>query len=125
MSNEDLEELVLPDADHYPRYVTNHGANPTERADEINASLAEPLQYPPEQPAPRYHYDEPEDDPNDAYPWFGGELLRCSRDGRMLPEAWEFFNRKRLELRWSHETPVYRTGRFWCKRIWRWNDGKA
>jgi len=96
--------------------------NPTAFFDEVHALHDEQHQYPPPSMEIRqfYHDFDPEDDPNADYPWIGGELVRCSRERHPgLGDAQLFFNTNRELMRWTHEGPIYRTGRFWCKRVWR------
>lgn len=119
-----LADALLPPADHSPVAVTDHSSNPTAAADEINARHVEGMQYPPPTERTRYYYDEDDglDDDRPEQPLPGGELIRCSREKHTLAQAQEFFGRKRKELAWTVECPIYRTARFWCKRVWRFGQ---
>lgn len=113
---------ILPRPDHSIKRVTSPTVNPTTWQDEVLFYHSEPNQYPPAQGDIRtiYAHDLTEPPADDDYPWFGGELVRCSREKQdSLHAAQAFFNRQRFILRWTHEGPIYRTGRYWCKRVWR------
>ncbi len=93
--------------------------NPTAAEDIQNLNLPDEMQYPGLGPDPRHI-----DDGDGAWVEYPLEIqlnyttLRCSREKyRELPDAQAFFNRKRDEMNWREESAIFRTARFWAKRI--------
>lgn len=119
----ELTDLIRPTAQHSWVRVESIDKNPTAEQDSVNANLPERLQYPSddlEQPTVEREPNPLEDEP---YEFVAAhhEILRFARvkgeEKRTLKQAQQFFNRQRQERQWKLEAPIYRTARFWCKKI--------
>ena len=98
--------------------TTSAFLNPTDAQDKLNYSLPEELQFP-RTSGQIYYYDEPEEVEGAGGPIPDYTLIRCYRDRHpSLPQAQKFFDRQRINLGWRAEGPIYRTARFWVKRVY-------
>lgn len=103
--------------------------NPCAGQDIANASMEEPEQYPEQPTRVKYVFDDlplfcdVDSTSADYAGALGGTLLRMKRTGadplEEIVYAQQYFDARRLELAWTAETAIYRTGRYWIKRIWR------
>ncbi len=102
--------------------VTDFSDNPTDLHDRFNANLPTELQFPSISKVPTI--DSPLDDPfHEVAPLpsvlaLEHTMVRCYRDKHpTLADAQAFFNQRRIVMRWRLESPIFRTARFWCKRV--------
>lgn len=106
-----------------PALVYDPNINPNLTQDLLNAEKDINEQLPPSAPPARYIYDGDEASDvladSSAYEYLeGGELLRCSTAKHpTVHHALRWFHDKRKALRWRYEYPMYRTARFWCRRV--------
>lgn len=113
-----VDDLLKPRANHTRVRVVG-SQNPTELADFANARISESLQYPSSSVSVGYYFEDrdPLEIDYDVPPEHGDQIIRVSRT-KTLVEAQAFYDRKRVEYGWSHEAPIYRTARYWCKHVW-------
>lgn len=102
--------------------VTDIYKNPCPDQDYENNQLEQELQYPPDPELLPTVYSDPdellEDRPLPGPMDTSYVLLRAPRPKyKYLYSAQKFFDRKRIEYAWTHECPIYRTHRAWCKRV--------
>ncbi len=111
------EPETIPDVDRI--YITlNLWSNPTADADTLNYAMPPELQYP-RTTGRVWDMATDEDSVNAESAHIDYQLVRCYRDNRPdLRQAQRFFDQRRITLAWQAEGAIFRTARFWCKRVY-------
>lgn len=99
-------------------------ASPTWREDTENRLVSMELQFPSDSPKPvRGVFEEDQDlvrDADEPAPGpldLGYRVVCASRSKYSFEQAQQYFLELSIKQRWQRQSPMFRTARFWCKRV--------